>query len=177
LRQTVIARRQMLLMGAQADILEKQKAISRLQFITTHRPVIKVRYFRRTDIANHQPVDIRFATINGGDGEATNVCVRATIELMKEPPLPPPMYLGVRDIDGRNKYAPGTSDDHIVIANFSGADVDPARMEGRCLYVYGYIVYSDSLGEGTRTTAFCRMWDKMSDRFIPVDDPDWEYSD
>jgi len=43
-------------------------------------------------------------------------------------------------------------------------------------YVLGWIGYTDDLGI-YRMTAFCRRYDATKDRFVPVDDPDYEYAD
>jgi hypothetical protein len=43
-------------------------------------------------------------------------------------------------------------------------------------YVLGWIGYTDDLGI-YRVTAFCRRYDLTKDRFVPVDDPDYEYAD
>jgi hypothetical protein len=43
-------------------------------------------------------------------------------------------------------------------------------------YVLGWIGYTDDLGI-YRITAFCRRYDLAKDRFVPVDDADYEYAD
>jgi hypothetical protein len=43
-------------------------------------------------------------------------------------------------------------------------------------YVLGWIGYTDDLGI-YRMTAFCRRYDATKDRFVPVDDADYEYAD
>jgi hypothetical protein len=46
----------------------------------------------------------------------------------------------------------------------------------KSLYVLGWIGYTDDLGI-YRITAFCRRYDIAKDRFVPVDDLDYEYAD
>lgn len=43
-------------------------------------------------------------------------------------------------------------------------------------YLLGWIGYTDVLGI-YRITAFCRKYDTALNRFLPVDDPDYEYAD
>jgi hypothetical protein len=44
---------------------------------------------------------------------------------------------------------------------------------GRALYVMGWIDYSDDL-KVARRTSFCRRYDPSRQRFVAVDDPDYE---
>jgi hypothetical protein len=44
------------------------------------------------------------------------------------------------------------------------------------LYIVGWIDYADELGH-IRRTSFCRVYRPQLDRFIPVDDPDYESAD
>jgi hypothetical protein len=43
-------------------------------------------------------------------------------------------------------------------------------------YVLGRIGYTDDLGI-YRTMGFCRCFDPRADRFVPVENPDYEYAD
>jgi hypothetical protein len=43
-------------------------------------------------------------------------------------------------------------------------------------YVMGWISYADDLGL-VRKTAFCRKWDAVKRRLLPVPDPDYEHED
>ncbi|MGA2136897.1 MAG: hypothetical protein ABSH50_31795 [Bryobacteraceae bacterium] len=44
------------------------------------------------------------------------------------------------------------------------------------LYVLGFVDYTDELGL-SRRTAFCRWYVEATDRFVPVNDPDYEFTD
>lgn len=41
-------------------------------------------------------------------------------------------------------------------------------------FLYGWIEYEDRMGTNYRT-AFCRRWDATTNRFVPVNDPDYEH--
>ena len=45
----------------------------------------------------------------------------------------------------------------------------------QALHFFGYIVYED--GNGTRRSmAFCRRYERTSERFVAVDDPHYEHT-
>jgi hypothetical protein len=48
--------------------------------------------------------------------------------------------------------------------------------KAKSFYVLGWIGYTDDLGI-YRMTAFCRRFEMSKDRFVPVDDADYEYAD
>ncbi len=44
------------------------------------------------------------------------------------------------------------------------------------IHVMGWITYADDIGV-TRRTSFCRRWDWEEQRFLPVDNPDYEHAE
>lgn len=51
-----------------------------------------------------------------------------------------------------------------------------AEHDEQGIFVLGWIGYRDDLGI-FRQMGFCRRYESRKDRFVPVDDPDYEYSD
>jgi len=58
-----------------------------------------------------------------------------------------------------------------VIRRLSQRDRNP-----QSLYFIGYIIYEDVLG-GKRRMGFCRRYDETTERFITVNDPNYEYEE
>jgi hypothetical protein len=54
--------------------------------------------------------------------------------------------------------------------------VDITEFKTKNFYVLGWIGYTDAL-DIYRMTVFCRRYDLTKDRFVAVDDPDYEYAD
>jgi len=61
---------------------------------------------------------------------------------------------------------------HTELGHPSFPDFDPVWT----LYIMGWIEYADGLGF-ERRMAFCRKYDHRTDRFIAIDDPDYEHTD
>jgi hypothetical protein len=69
---------------------------------------------------------------------------------------------------------PGTSTFNLF-GRMKPLDDQTAADVTKHFYVLGWIGYTDGLGI-YRITAFCRRY-ANKDRFLPVDDPDYEYAD
>ncbi len=144
--------------------------LSRDEFLATNRPLLRVRYFKRTDGPNDTRMDIRFTVVNVGKSAAHLLGSSLSIGYFHDNSLPTPFYLAGVDVSGTRKFEIGASDEYVFT---------PPRDENPHwppLYVYGYLVYADDQGN-THTTAFCRRWYKSLARFGVVDDPDYEYED
>jgi hypothetical protein len=146
----------------------QQIKLSRNEFLATHRPLLRVRYFKRLDAGNTQPPQVGFTVVNVGKTPAYLLGSSVQIALLGQR-LPTPVYINGQDVTGRRRFAPGASDEYQVSSAAQKAAF-------QWLYVYGYLVYSDDAGN-TRTTAFCRKWIPSDDRFVGVDDADYEYED
>jgi hypothetical protein len=175
-----LAEKEFLLAGLQADILTKQKEIARQQYIVSYRPRIEFRYFRLTggDETPNAPIQIRFQIVNKGMGRATVIGGYARIDFFDQTRLPPPNYLAQSNIEGdvTRPFEIGATDEWVVQSQTRGLTRALETLRPRQLFVFGWVVYADAL-ENTRTTAFCRVYSPVGDRFLPIADPDWEYVD
>jgi hypothetical protein len=61
---------------------------------------------------------------------------------------------------------------HTELGSIEFPDLEPLWH----IWVMGWIEYADELGFGRRT-AFCRRWDHRTNRFVVVDDPDYEHAE
>lgn len=103
----------------------------------------------------------------------SEVCIEETLP-MKRP------YEGLEGSKDEKTLKPGQSSFYLFgLKNSPGLDAQTANdvtQSVRNLYILGWIGYTDDLGI-YRITGFCRCYDVGKDRFVPVDDPDYEYSD
>ena len=163
-----ISQKQFLISARQTDIIEKQHAIGRMQFISTHRPLLRVRYFRRIDISDLK-VRINFTIINVGSSQANLLGSYGRLGFFARDNLPPPFYEGAPEVIEPRKFEPGATDEGIILHT---RDPNVASI----LHVYGILVYED-IFNNTRTTAFCRRYNVSTKRFDLVKDSDYEYED
>jgi hypothetical protein len=171
-----ITQKQMLISGRQTDIIEKQHAVGRMQFISTHRPRLKVRYFRIINTSKEQAI-IRFTIVNVGGSDAKLIGSLGLAKFFAVGIPPAPVYLGGKELVEPRRFKAGATDEGAIVFDIpTETSIGEMASAHRALYVYGYLVYEDAL-ENTRTTAFCRRYDTALDRFSPVKDPDYEYED
>lgn len=169
-----IANRQMLIQGKQTDIVEKQHAVGRLQFIATHRPRLVIRDVHIGDTGYVAPVVIMATVANLGATAAT--VVRSTgFGCVAEEPLPWPRLTG----DTPNPFGDATIGDGksvrvSISTDYTNASLgDWKRNPGWSLYFIGSIVYSDDAGN-IREVRFARRYDSRTGRFTAISDPDYE---
>jgi hypothetical protein len=163
-----LAEKQMLLYGRQTDIIEKQHAIGRMQFIATHRPLLRVRYFVRMPAADGQIV-VRLTIANVGSSQARLQKSGGLACLVPPTTVPLPPYGDLMQIMDPTTFEPGAA----FPGTITGVE---DRTRGVILRVYGYLSYADIL-DNIRTTAFCRHLNTSLSRFEIVNDPDLEYED
>jgi hypothetical protein len=190
--QARIMRSQLNAAALAARATRRSAEISQKILTLTQRPRIKIRdiepdftvnkewYFHS---GNHVTGDV---WIGNAGGSTATVKVWGIHVIWSERGLPPawpavpsPPYDGSDDLPILNagvhttlKFQSGE------IMGEEGHDISTGRGKWR-LFLLGRITYADDLGI-TRTTAFCRQFDKpegITGRFIRVDDPDLEYDD
>jgi hypothetical protein len=95
-------------------------------------------------------------------------------------PNNPSVLTATKDRQDRPQLRPGESGTVKMCPNpilewkFTTAATPEPRRAQR-LYVYGWIHYEDGLGI-VRRCAFCREFDNALERFVPVDNPDYEHA-
>lgn len=97
-------------------------------------------------------------------------------------PSNPEILNTIKDRHGHAQLRPGESGTVSLLQSGTILELDyvtPATPEPhrtQRLYVYGWIHYSDAMGIVHRY-AFCREFDTALERFVPVDNPDYEYAE
>jgi hypothetical protein len=155
---------------AQVRLTGNQVALTRDEFIATHRPRLRVRRFQLHPVLNDGRMNVTFTIVNVGNSQAVLNESRGNIDIVPPAVVPMPIYGNeLRQVIEPRVFAPGTDDEGSITSR-------PRRDEGVIIRVYGYLSYVDGL-ENVRTTGFCRIWDNGSQRFKAVKDPDSEYED
>lgn len=178
-----------LIFRSQSRRLKESVGAMRDEFISTHRPHIRVKHVHVTsEVAGGKPMEIKLVIVNAGITPATVRSMNLeTSILTSDKRLPPrPKYSQPHKALARDRLDSGMT---IALPNMTSRnltiDEHPRLMDGsRILYCYGFVEYTDIAGR-IRTTAFCRVWEPpvgvgaLSEpgRFVQVNDPDYEYQD
>jgi hypothetical protein len=160
----------------QARLARRAIKLAGDEYLATHRPLLRVRYFKRVDAPTDQMIQVHFTIVNVGDTRAKMLGCNAGIEFFRKDSLPTPVLFHLREALAVRPFGRGATDEATVLLPKDRALLADHLVEQKEMHVYGFIVYADK-GGNTRTTAFCRRWDAARDRFTPVDDPDYEYED
>jgi len=163
--------------------------LARDEFAANHPPHIIV---RRVSLDEgtwffNQPVTkawkIQYIVANTGRGKASIFEGNATVaEVEKGLPAIPP-FDDEGDFSGTFDLIAGESTPQFVYLKREVVDafqsaimIDGGKLEyKKSIYFFGYVQYRDQIGI-VRRTAFCRLFDLKSRRFVAVADPDYEYS-
>jgi hypothetical protein len=190
------AESQTAIIGDQTDIIVKQHAVGRLQFLAAHRPRLRVRHVSIDD-GSHVGLPTFFfshgaeikgglVVVNVGGSPAKIIETRYRIFFSKNGlPIAAPydtdfrfnLLLPEQVLAVGESCATPISDKIAMEPPPPGIDVDLRAFErdGWKIYVMGQIRYQDD-GGSDRFMWFCR--ERESDgRFRAVDDPDYEYED
>lgn len=135
------------------------------EFISTHRPKIKVRQFRLTnDDLQGDIVEVHFTVVNRGS-------TKARIEQAEG-------IVYFRSPDSVIPYDFDTYQGQMPISQtvLPAGGIAKSKYARISVYVAGRIGYKDDIGI-TRTTAFLRELNASNHRFRVVDDDDYEYED
>jgi hypothetical protein len=195
--QVDIAEKQFLLTGLQTDFLEKQKEIARQGHLAAHRPMIRVRNivlrrsqsFSSTDDLFHagELVSGQLYIVNTGGADAW--VTDALVMVYWANALSLPVERPYEGLDGNVGRMGG--------ALYSGrsvpipfASIRPMQdcgpkilrgLEGWRLHIMGWVEYRDgAFRDGvflTRRTAFCRLFNPETQRFVRVQDEDYEHEE
>jgi hypothetical protein len=174
-----IAQKQMLITARQTDIIEKQHAVGRLQFLTTHRPRITVRAFKphlEGVVVNKYPVEFIYLNEGGNDAFIKEIGTAVFSGTG-------PWTYGARkvrfDIEGKdNILKGGQSEIEITKGMFPMIETDtiPSRTRGIDWYCVGYIKYRSASDTFDRSTGFCRRWDFESHTWERYSDEEHEHA-
>ena len=181
---------QLLLLGVQAgiysgqrDLMERQLTLSIEQYVASHRPRLRARnFYVNTDTADRQTGAFtgQFTLVNVGGGVAT---ILEGVLLVDWRVGNLPMK---RPYDGWNPtldYPLGrfvAGDRRAILFGSGHVRQDPSVADfgstNSKQSVMGYVEYSDAVGRRYRT-AFCRTFDRISERFTISKNEDYEHEE
>lgn len=169
----VIATLQALLFGVQLTFMRGDIQRTKEAFIATHRPLLAVKFVEIVPL--EERVSITFGVINVGLSNATVLGSSVNAEFLPDTSWPNPHSYPQNNLIGPRRFVPGATDRYMIPGELKSL-IEIYADGLQQLRFYGYIVYRDDLGH-TRTTFFCRIYDRDMDRFNPVDRPDYESTD
>lgn len=173
-RLTDIGERQADISGEQLGALARQGDQIDREWVSTHRPKLRVRYFTYIGISGDDPAEVSFDIVNIGGSAATITDSSWKIVVRNPKLLSTPYYHAGKPVRPAGKVIDLTDSERVTVDD----DFVSRTIEGKYqhLVIYGYIRYADQYG-ARRTTAFGRYWDAERARFLPVDDPEYNYED
>jgi hypothetical protein len=167
----------------QAKLTQASVELGRQEFISTHRPKIRIKHLRLIDdtIQPDVPIRVTLDFVNIGGVDAILDHLSFYMGIMDTLPRNPP-HLG-KDIElkGKRTQSGMTQPVNIPGEKFSAEDVDSILTGQRTLYCTGLVIYNDSVGN-PRTTAFYRFFNPSTMRFFLPNlpkgpDTDYEFED
>jgi hypothetical protein len=188
-RSLSLAEKQMALVGMQVDNAIKQTTIYREEYFSAHRPRLVVR--RVSIIEDNGIFRIQYFVYNIGDSRATIVAISDRVWLPTEtenlPAIPDyevsvemntilesghwmgKLHTPAREIQDKLAFIYGH--------NLALKDIISSIKEfSSGILFLGFIEYEDQIGT-TRNTAFLRQFDFKTERFNPINHPDYEFQD
>jgi hypothetical protein len=141
--------------------------LARKEFLSTHRPRLRVYQVRQVDNT------IEFSVVNCGASDGLVIGSAAFAENRSLAEWPNPHDYPLNNIVPAREFPIGASDRLSVTIRPGDEPDELFSALAQRLRLYGFIVYVDTLGT-TRTTFFSREYDDARSRFIAVDDPDLE---
>ncbi len=195
-KATDLAEKQFLVAGEQANLAGRQHGLQRLQFLAEHRPIIEIRSVSLDTSGEFgfifrggEPIKGHLVIRNVGGSDATireaEYCFfRSSDGLPMVPPLD----------EGNAKPLITTELPHLLPAHASHqVPIEGVALPEEILvdfrsggptifYLIGAIRYSGLDTDNDRWMGFCRKYQAGEEfagegRFIPVDNPDYEYQD
>jgi hypothetical protein len=163
-----------------ARATSKREAISRHEeFIAAHRPKLTIRFIDLSTQSN-EPLTVTFVLANSGQTRA--IIKNSLVDLQFHTDLPTPNYSDGQDVIGRIDLEPAAFMEGVFVKQMiaqtaiTGRSMQETLNFGASLYFVGVIQYTDANGTWRRM-CFCRKYNRSTERFDPVSDPDYEYED
>jgi len=164
----------------QADAMERT-------LIATFRPKLVVRGIKFNPgsiVVAGPPGNIQYIVANSGGSTAHVVDSNLTVDRLPSPLPQIPPYSSDRGILGTFDILAGEYQERTfnldANQNFRIRSTQIMRAGGgqglTDIHFFGFVQYRDETGT-PRRTGFCRRFDLGSQRFLAVDDPEYEYSD
>ena len=162
----------------------------RKEFVASHRPKVALRTITLDDTGDWPehgeptPGTLRYALVNSGASTAHISCRNFTIQVIRPMgsgdrtpnKLPPwPEYEIKKNNTTPLDLPPGDIEFTENISTQSRLDWMGAEVSAQTnVYLIGFIAYTDDAGRRFRT-AFARMRNTGTGRFLPIDNSDYEY--
>ena len=174
----------------QAEIMDRQTIATEKTLVLTQRPRITVVAFYFTEIKGVGAVYLdtigtdpdspclgQFYIVNTGGTRARLQEIYCDVFIGSGLPMKRP-YEGKVGIVQEIALEPGQSITHQFSRSQPLDEETSLKIRQNIIYIYiiGRIGYIDDLGIW-RDKAFCRKLDRIKDRFVPVDNPDYESQD
>jgi hypothetical protein len=174
---SVIAFFQLIVFGWQGIQLKRTVDLGREEFISTHRPLLRIKFVERTQVetAAGERVGIKFSIVNAGTTRAQVTGSTAYVDVFAPDDWPNPNDYGRNNVIGNRRFKPGATDRYTAVSD-NATLFDAYASGANQVRLYGYVVYEDDAGVPI-TTYFCRVHDRERDRFIPPDNPDYDSTD
>jgi hypothetical protein len=166
----------------QARLTRESIDLARQEFISTHRPKILVYGFsffgaaleRAEDIDD--PVRISFRYVNTGDSPAQIKMIGTKIVHLFKPTMPPEIDFKFKQIDPPVEVESGRHGFRLTSDGFDQEKfIANSATDTYSVVCVGVIIYADDNGTD-RQMGFCRRYDDASDRWVAMDEPEYEYS-
>jgi hypothetical protein len=156
----------------------RRAIVSRKQdFIARHRPLLKVKWAHvgKVDIDGNK-IQLNFGIVNAGGSDAVITASSINAEFLADTDWPAPHDYPANNVVIGDRIVPGASRPFVLPMNGLRNLSDISEEEMQHLRFYGYVVYQDIL-DNRRTTYFCRQYRRDLDRFVAVENPDYEAAD
>ena len=165
--------------------------LARDEFLSTHRPKIRIKHVWLSALGSNQPVTVDIVYVNVGDAKAVISSIGVDFNVINtDARLPPDMTAPGRAYIRHPECGMGATirTGVISLGPLSEERVDAIRAGAKLLCCFGFVEYSDNGPLETRKirrSTFCRVYkpsaraiDGMG-RFVrPAEpDPDYEYED
>lgn len=151
---------QLIIFGKQATRLRETVNLSRQEFISTHRPRIRIKHvWLSEDIQAGESIKVNLVSVNTGDTEARITrfdVVTHAIPKFRHPPNNP--FNGRAGNSTETKLPSGITLDHLPreAGYVNLAEIRDIRNDSIWLYCFAYVEYLDAFGL-PRKTSCCRV--------------------
>jgi hypothetical protein len=149
--------------------------LARQEFIASHRPLLKVKLVQVVE-GDGERAAINFTVVNVGNSNAYVIGSCAKADFFFPNDWPHPNDYGVNDVIRPRRFVAGATDNYTISTGQLMGLIEVFAEGLQTLRFYGYIVYNDAF-KNTRTTFFCREYNRGADCFSPVKRPDYDSTD
>lgn len=163
----------------QMHITRDSLELAREEFISTHRPRL-IHTHPMIPIEEGMPIQVEWCVVNVGATDAVIIESNATIFVGAKTFEARTPYSSDRDSMNGFTFIPGGAFTFTMSADqvdfHNPGQLHYLTLGEKVIYFFGFIMYRDNI-HNVRRTAFFRRYDPNAERFIIVNEPDYEYAD